>query len=154
MSRRDVAVLVAIPVSVGLVIAAVLLGWDHAIYRGFAWSWENGPHKSSQGTGYAFLSGIGSDLGEITILTGLVVAYRKINCNVKGCWRMQWRTYTDADGNQHHWCLKHHPDSPLREGQLAAFIAEHDLRKKLQHPSASNQEAVAQASDASKEQSG
>ena len=51
MSRRDVAVLVAIPVSVGLVVAAVLLGWDHAIYRGFAWSWENGPHKSSQGTG-------------------------------------------------------------------------------------------------------
>jgi hypothetical protein len=86
------------------------------------------------------MSGLGSDLGEVKLLTGLVVADRKINCNVEGCWRIQRRTYVDADGNPHRWSLKHHPDSPLRAGQIAAFAAEHDHRKRLaQHPQESSQ---------------
>ena len=141
MTRRGVVAVVTITVLVGLVIAAILLGWDHAIYRGFAWTWENGPHKPGQGTGYAFVSGIGSDLGEVTLLTGLIVLYRKINCNIKGCWRIQWREYVDADGHPHHWCRKHHPDSPLRADQIAAFVAEHDRRKRAAaHPVASAQQ--------------
>jgi hypothetical protein len=99
MSRRRVVVMVIVAGLAGLVVATIVVGWDHAMYRAFAWTWENGPHKPGQGTGYAFVSGIGSDLGEVTLVTGLVILYRKVNCNIKGCWRIQWRTYVDADGH-------------------------------------------------------
>jgi hypothetical protein len=36
------------------------------------------------GAGYAWWSGAGSDLGEITIIA---VVIRYLNCNEKGCWR-------------------------------------------------------------------
>jgi hypothetical protein len=130
MTRRRVVVVVVVAGLAGLFVATIVFGWDHAIYRGIAWTWENGPHKPGQGTGYAFVSGIGSDLGEVTLVTGLVILYRKVNCNIKGCWRIQWRTYVDADGHPHHWCRKHHPDEPLRAGQIASFVAEHDRRRK------------------------
>jgi hypothetical protein len=40
------------------------------------------------GNGYQFWSGIGSDFGEASILSVLIVGYRHKNCYVKGCWRL------------------------------------------------------------------
>jgi hypothetical protein len=40
------------------------------------------------GSGYAFWSGIGSDFGEASILTALIIGLRHRNCHVKGCWRL------------------------------------------------------------------
>ena len=41
-----------------------------------------------RGLGYQWWSGIGSDLGEITLLVAIVAGYRKINCHAKGCLRL------------------------------------------------------------------
>ena len=40
------------------------------------------------GLGYQFWSGIGSDFGELTIFTALVLILRHHNCHVKGCRRL------------------------------------------------------------------
>lgn len=40
------------------------------------------------GLGYQFWSGIGSDLGEITLLAAIIGLYRHRNCHVSGCWRL------------------------------------------------------------------
>ena len=37
-----------------------------------------------EGLGYDFWSGIGSDLGELTIV---LVLWRHLNCHAEGCWR-------------------------------------------------------------------
>ncbi len=56
---------------------------------------------------YAFWSGFGSDIGEVTILGGIWMMYRKHNCHTKGCWRI---------GKHPHGpfmlCRKHHPLVP------------------------------------------
>jgi hypothetical protein len=56
---------------------------------------------------YGFWSGVGSDIGEVTIIGGLVTIGRHKNCHVKGCWRI---------GRHHHGpyllCSKHHPLVP------------------------------------------
>jgi hypothetical protein len=38
--------------------------------------------------GYNFWSGIGSDLGEVTLLTAVVAAYWHHTCHVTRCWRL------------------------------------------------------------------
>lgn len=40
------------------------------------------------GLGYQFWSGIGSDFGEASLVTGIAVLLRHRNCHVKGCWRL------------------------------------------------------------------
>ncbi len=41
--------------------------------------------------GYQFWSGIGSDIGELTILGIAIGAYKHINCEEPGCWRFGHR---------------------------------------------------------------
>lgn len=40
------------------------------------------------GPWYGFWSGIGSDLGEVTLLGALVMYARHHNCHATGCWRL------------------------------------------------------------------
>ena len=56
------------------------------------------------GNGYQFWSGIGSDFGELTIITGGVLLFRHRNCHVKGCWRLG---HTDPE-HGHPACRRHH----------------------------------------------
>jgi hypothetical protein len=59
---------------------------------------------------YGFWSGFGSDLGEITIIAGLLAVYRKHNCHVRGCLRIARHEFTDeAAGATYMLCRKHHP---------------------------------------------
>lgn len=75
---------------------------------------------NAAGHAYSFWSGIGSDLGEITIIGGLLMVLRKHNCEVHGCWRLG-RHQTGAG---HHVCRGHHPDDPLtRQDVLDAHAA-------------------------------
>lgn len=66
------------------------------------------------GNGYQFWSGIGSDFGQLTLLTGMVAIsvgwWRHHNCHVKGCWRLNWHGAPTEDG--HPRCRKHHPHDP------------------------------------------
>ena len=40
------------------------------------------------GNGYQWHSGIGSDLGELTLVAAVVGTYKHKNCHVKKCWRL------------------------------------------------------------------
>lgn len=59
------------------------------------------------GIGYQFWSGIGSDLGEVTLVGAVLVFLRHRNCHVRRCWRLQWHEHPD---NGHPVCRRHHPD--------------------------------------------
>jgi hypothetical protein len=55
---------------------------------------------------YNFWSGFGSDLAEFTIVIAVIAAYRKHNCHVKGCWRLQRHP---VEGTPYIVCRRHHP---------------------------------------------
>lgn len=61
--------------------------------------------------GYNFWSGIVSDLGEITIVGGLITIvlamWHHHNCHVPGCWRWSWHPNPETG---HPECKVHHPD--------------------------------------------
>ena len=75
---------------------AWLVGW---------WAWN-----PMHGAGYQFWSGIGSDLGELTIVAAIatpaIMFYRRNNCHVKRCWRLQWHRHPETG---HPVCHHHHP---------------------------------------------
>lgn len=60
------------------------------------------------GPGYGFWSGVGSDIGEVAIIGAIVAAYRRHNCHVKGCWRIQRH---QVEGTPYIVCRKHHPST-------------------------------------------
>jgi len=71
---------------------------------------------------YSFWSGFGSDLGEASILTGLLVVFRHHNCNVHGCWRLGTHP---VDGTPYKACHIHHPAVPSSRQEITAeLIAE------------------------------
>ena len=59
------------------------------------------------GKGYQFWSGIGSDVGEVTLIGLVMVWWRHHNCHVYRCWRLSWHPHPD---NGHPVCRHHHPD--------------------------------------------
>jgi hypothetical protein len=79
----------------GLVYVGIVL-----VFIGLAWLllwWPTiQPHWLAVHTGtvneagpyYGFFSGFGSDIGEVTILGGVITIYRGHNCHTKGCWRV------------------------------------------------------------------
>lgn len=58
---------------------------------------------------YSFWSGIGSDVGELTLVVGVISLLRHNNCEVKPCWRLG--RHKTAAG--HKVCRRHHPDGHL-----------------------------------------
>jgi hypothetical protein len=66
---------------------------------------------------YGFFSGVGSDLGEVALVGGMVTLVRHRNCEVHRCWRLG-RHQTAAG---HRVCRRHHPTGHLTaEGVHAA----------------------------------
>jgi hypothetical protein len=66
---------------------------------------------------YGFWSGFGSDLGELTIIAGLLAVYRKHNCHVRGCWRL---ARFPVPGTSYVTCRRHHPHGAPTAGQVLA----------------------------------
>lgn len=64
-----------------------------------------------EGLGYQFWSGIGSDFGELTLVTAVIVsfitAYRHIECHRDGCHRLGRFTHGHLK-----LCHVHHPLTP------------------------------------------
>ncbi|HEY5092403.1 MAG TPA: hypothetical protein VII60_03990 [Acidimicrobiales bacterium] len=85
------------------VIAVVFATW-HDFY--IHWFQVHTGTINESGPYYGFWSGFGSDIGEATIVVGLVTVYRHHNCHVKGCARLGRR----VDGTPYVACPKHHPD--------------------------------------------
>ncbi len=69
--------------------------------------------------GYQFWSGIGSDLGEVAIIGGLITIVRHLNCHARGCWRLGGHQVV---GTPFRTCRKHHPHVP-EGGATAEQIA-------------------------------
>ncbi len=61
------------------------------------------------GRGYQFWSGMGSDIGEVTIIGALIAIWSKHNCHVHRCWRLSWHPSKKYGG--HVVCRHHHEDS-------------------------------------------
>jgi hypothetical protein len=85
------------------VLAVVFATW-HDFY--FHWFEVHTGTVNESGPYYGFWSGFGSDIGEATILVGIVTVYRHHNCHVKGCAHLGRR----VDGTPYVACPKHHPD--------------------------------------------
>ena len=86
--------------------------WFHLL--GLHWlAVHTGSVSTETGPYYNFWSGFGSDLGEATLITAVVVSMyhviRARNCEVHRCWRIG--KHTTAGG--HRVCRLHHPDDHL-----------------------------------------
>jgi hypothetical protein len=69
--------------------------------------------SDESGIYYAFWSGFGADLGEVTLITavglGVYTGARKVNCHTKGCWRIG---HHPLENTPYILCRHHHPDVP------------------------------------------
>jgi hypothetical protein len=72
---------------------------------------------TGNGNWYALWSGIGSDLGELTIV---LVVWRKVNCHAKHCWRIGLH---HVDRTHYVTCARHHPVHDGRRPATAKQIA-------------------------------
>lgn len=86
------------------------------------WAWievhtgtvnESGPY-------YGFWSGFGSDIGEVTLIGGLILAARHANCAHRTCWRLG--RHITVDG---HKLCRHHLGKPLKELDLPYVHEDH-----------------------------
>jgi hypothetical protein len=69
--------------------------------------------------GYNFISGPAADITLITaFVSTLFLWWRRHNCHVHHCWRLQWHTHP---GHGHPVCKKHHPHGHrvLASGEIA-----------------------------------
>lgn len=65
------------------------------------------PHAIELCRGYNFWSGIGSDIGEVAIIGGLIQIVRHLNCHQHRCWRIGRFTHGHLK-----LCARHHPKVP------------------------------------------
>lgn len=89
---------------VALVIVVVALVIAHFHWLIVHLSQETGT-SSGASRAYDFWSGFGSDLGEATLVVGVLAAYRHHNCHVKGCPLLG----KPVEGTPYLACPKHHP---------------------------------------------
>lgn len=68
--------------------------------------------SNPSGVWYGWWSGFAGDL---PILVGLLIYWRRHNCHVRRCPLVTWKEY---DG--HMLCRLHHPDNPPRASNIAA----------------------------------
>ena len=73
---------------------------------------------------YGFWSGFGSDIGEVTIIGGMVAVYRKHTCHEPWCWRIGRHP---VEGTPFQACRRHHPalknERPKRGHMTVAWHA-------------------------------
>ena len=82
-------------------ILALALWWQPVIVH---LSQETGTSNSTS-RAYDFWSGFGSDIGEATLVVGVLAAYRHHNCSSKGCPRLG----KPVEGTPYLACPRHHP---------------------------------------------
>ena len=88
------------------------------------WIAEHMGLDNLSGTYYGFWSGIGSDLGEVTLLAAVVGLWRAHACHVNHCWRIGHRK---VPGTDHIACRRHHPtDAPTH----AEMLDDHDQARR------------------------
>ena len=82
---------------------------------------------------YNFWSGFGSDLGEATLISavglGVYTGVRKVNCHVKGCWRIGHHPLL---GTPYILCRRHHPNVPTAGASHEHILEQHRKYKEAQ----------------------
>jgi hypothetical protein len=103
----------ALLLALGVFAAALTLTmlFDGPLRHWFAW--HTGILHAGPDVYYNFWSGFGSDLGEATLIgsvsLGVYTGVRKVNCHVKGCWRIG---HHPLEGTPYTLCKTHHPHVP------------------------------------------
>jgi hypothetical protein len=68
---------------------------------------------SASGPFYLAWSGFASDLGEVTLIGGLLAVYKRHNCHTRWCWRFGHHDFTDSEtGIVWKLCRRCHPQHP------------------------------------------
>jgi hypothetical protein len=105
----------AVVVGVGLLVVGVVL---LVVYFAEVRHWtafHTGVLNGGPDRYYNFWSGIGSDLGEATLISavgiGVYTGVRKVNCHTKGCWRIG---HHRLEGTPYVLCKHHHPHVPTK----------------------------------------
>lgn len=85
--------------------------------------------RTSSSMAYNLWSGFGGDLAFLAAVIAYPwVAYRRHNCQVKGCWRIGRHEFADPDGVKRALCHVHHPAVKRRQitrEQLHLYIGKH-----------------------------
>jgi len=88
--------------------------WWHALQHWLAVH-TGSVNEPGVAPGNAFWGGVASDLGEVTLVGGMLAIYRKHNCHQRHCWRFGRHDFTDeATGLTFRLCRKCHPAHPGR----------------------------------------
>lgn len=93
--------------------------WWHSWFPFQHWLAIHTGTDNEAGPYYGFLSGAGSDIGEITLVGGLLAVYKRHNCHTAWCWRFGRHDFTDeAAGITYRLCRRHHPQHHGRQLRL------------------------------------
>lgn len=107
-----------------IVVIALLIAFLGALRHWFAL--HSGTLHGGPDVYYNFWSGFGSDLGEATLISAVIVGVytgvRKVNCHTKGCWRIG---HHPLEGTPFILCKHHHPDVPNHGATHADILAQH-----------------------------
>jgi hypothetical protein len=91
------------------------VSWWHVLQH---WLAVHTGTVNEAGPFYGFFSGFGSDLGELTLIGGMLAVYRKHNCHVRHCPRIGKH---QVDGTPYVVCFRHSPHGiPTHEDVLDA----------------------------------
>jgi hypothetical protein len=98
---------------IGICVVGVVAVAVYAVVGAFGWlvhplgSCTGNASLVSRCKGYNFWSGIGSDLGEVTLLTAVLATYWHHTCHVTRCWRLGRFVHGHLK-----LCAHHHPLVP------------------------------------------
>lgn len=85
---------------------------------------------NASGTAYLAWSGILSDLGEVTLVAGLIAVYRRHNCHARWCLRVGRHS---IDGTPYVVCHRHHPEhATMPKRPTVAFLTQ--LHREVRDP--------------------
>jgi hypothetical protein len=75
---------------------------------------------------YGFWSGFGSDIGEVALLGAIFAGWHRVNCHVRGCWRIGRQ---HVEGTTYVVCRKHHPDGKPTHHHILAMHRAHKAKE-------------------------
>lgn len=81
---------------------------------------------SASGGWYLGWSGFGSDITELAIVGALLAAWHRVNCHVKGCWRVGRQ---HVEGSTFVVCRRHHPLPAPTHAHILALHRRHRQRR-------------------------
>lgn len=113
---------------IAILLLALLIGFIGVLRHWFAL--HTGTLHGGPDVYYNFWSGFGSDLGEATLISAVVVGVytgvRKVNCQTKGCWRIGHHA---LEGTPYCLCRHHHPEVPNKGATHEHILAQHQKYK-------------------------